>query len=223
MVANLYGVESEKKICARERRLFFRQWIRHPFRLGTFAPISRKFADYAITHLPSSFKGPIIEIGAGTGRLTRPLLRAMPANQDFGVIELDAALCGFLRQTLPHVKVIEGDARHIAQLIPEDWHGKVGVIISVVPLMYLPFQQRQEIVENCFSVMHAGGIFLQVTYSSRSPMQGLEELNGYALKMKRVGALWKNFPPGFVWRYHLSGERTQFERKREYQEASKPS
>lgn len=215
MPNSLYGMQSEEKICHEERHLFFRRWLRHPFRLGTFAPISKRFAEYATTYLPSSFKGPIVEIGAGTGRLTRSLLRKISSDQSFGAIELDSELCAFLRQTLPAVRIIEGNALHIAQLIPSDWVGQVGMVISVVPLMYLPFTQRKKIIENCFSIMHSGGIFLQVTYSARSPIQGMEELCGRALQTKRVGSLWKNFPPGFVWRYHLTGEDTRLDRKKE--------
>lgn len=206
---------TEEKICIQERQLFFRRWLRHPFRLGTFAPISRKFADYATSHLPTSVRGPVVEIGAGTGRLTRALLRKIPSHQGFGAIELDSELCAFLTKTLPDIKAIEGDASHIAHLIPKEWIGQVGAVVSVVPLMYLPFEQRKEMIENCFSIMHAGGVFLQVTYSARSPIQGLDELCGRPLQAKRIGALWKNFPPGFVWRYHLTGEDKRLDGKEE--------
>jgi phosphatidylethanolamine/phosphatidyl-N-methylethanolamine N-methyltransferase len=204
MVEIMQKNQSEQQLIRAENLLFFRRWLRHPFRLGTIAPISQKFATYAASFLPALLPGPVVEIGAGTGRLTRSLLKKGLSSDTLAAIELDPGLCSFLQNTLPAINVIEGDARHIGQLIPADWVGQVAAVVSVIPLMYLPLASRREIVENCFSVMGKKGIFLQVTYSSRSPLQSVEKLLGLTVKTKRLGALWRNFPPGFIWCYQLS-------------------
>lgn len=196
--------QEERRLVRTENRLFFQRWLRHPFRLGTLAPISQRFAAYAANFLPNSLTGPIVEVGAGTGRLTRSLLKTGVSASTLAAIELDPHLCSFLKETLPAINVIEGDARHIKGLLPVDWVGHVGAVVSVIPLMYLPLASRQEIVENCFSVMGKEGIFLQVTYSAYSPLQTVKKILGLPLKTQRLGALWWNCPPGFVWRYQLS-------------------
>jgi phosphatidylethanolamine/phosphatidyl-N-methylethanolamine N-methyltransferase len=201
--------EVERQLIKAENRLFFRRWLRHPFRLGTVAPISQKFANYAASFLPELLSGPVVEVGAGTGRLTRALLKGgRLAPEALAAIELDPHLCSFLQNSLPTIKTIEGDARHIKQLIPADWVGQVAAVVSVIPLMYLPIASRREIMENCFSVMGKKGIFLQVTYSSRSPLrssagQSIEKLLGLHVKATLAGSLWWNCPPGFVWHYQL--------------------
>ncbi|MEI8295691.1 MAG: methyltransferase domain-containing protein [Alphaproteobacteria bacterium] len=197
--------KTEQQLIRAENRLFFRRWLRHPFRLGTIAPISQKFATYAASFLPTSLSGPVVEVGAGTGRLTRSLLKNGRLSPDtLAAIELDPHLCSFLQNTLPTIRTIEGDARHIGKLIPADWVGQVAAVVSVIPLMYLPVASRQEIMENCFSVMGKKGIFLQVTYSSRSPLQAVEKLLGLPVKTTRLGSLWWNCPPGFIWCYQLA-------------------
>lgn len=185
-----------------ENRLFFKRWLRHPFQLGTLAPISQKFASYAASLLPHT-KGPIVEVGAGTGRLTRALLQHGVQPQELAAIELDSTLCDFLRQTIPQIHVIEADARYIAELIPSEWVGEVSTIVSVIPFMYLSMDARLEIVSSCFQVMAERGTFLQVTYSARSPLKGVTTLLGKKLLAKRVGRLLWNLPPGFVWQYQL--------------------
>jgi len=194
----------DRHLARAENRLFFRRWLRHPFRLGTLAPISQRFASYAANFLPGSLAGPIVEVGAGTGRLTRSLLKTGICTSTLAAIELDSRLCSFLKESLPAINVIEGDARHIKDLLPNEWVGQVAAVVSVIPLMYLPLASRQEIVENCFSVMGKNGVFLQVTYSAYSPLQTVEKILGLPLKTQRLGALWWNCPPGFVWRYQLS-------------------
>jgi len=194
----------EEQLIKAENRLFFRRWLRHPFRLGTIAPISQKFANYAASFLPTLPSGPVIEVGAGTGRLTRSLLKKGLSPDTLAAIELDPDLCSFLKNSLPEINTIEGDARQIKQLIPIDWVGQVAAVVSVIPLMYLPLASRREIVENCFSVMGKKGIFLQVTYSSYSPLQAVDKLLGLPVKTQRLGALWRNLPPGFIWCYQLA-------------------
>jgi phosphatidylethanolamine/phosphatidyl-N-methylethanolamine N-methyltransferase len=57
----------------RENTLFFKRWIKHPFQMGTLAPITPRLAKL-VASLVSNPSDLIVEIGAGTGRLTRALL-----------------------------------------------------------------------------------------------------------------------------------------------------
>ncbi|MCX7338054.1 MAG: hypothetical protein NTX76_02065 [Alphaproteobacteria bacterium] len=198
---------TEQMIRKQENKLFFKTWLSKPMQLGTFAPITSKFAHFAANKVMQSDgvkDGIVIEIGAGTGRLTRSLLAAGIKPENLIVVELDPDLCGFLRKSLPTVVpenapsplVIEGDAANLVSLIPAQYVGKVAAVVSVVPLMYLPLTVRERIVKAAFDVMHPAGPLFQVTYSPKSPMTFVDTIN-----QKRTGSLWLNFPPGFVWHY----------------------
>jgi len=189
----------ETTIQRQENRLFFRRWLKHPVRLGTLAPISVRFSKFAASLLNNPKKGPIVEIGAGTGRLTRALLAAGVPNDNLIVVELDPELCRFLKESLPSITVIEGDARLLTTLLPKEWMGKVSSVVSAIPLMYLEPSERQDIVKACFDVMSPGGDLMHITYSPKSPLH----FNA-ALKAERVGQFWLNLPPAFVWRYQSS-------------------
>ena len=138
----------------RENRLFFKQWIKHPGRLGTLAPISVQFAKTVAAELTTPDEL-IVEIGAGTGRLTRALLEGGVNPEKLAAVELDGSLASFLRQTLPGLydeqttapHIIEGDATYLDTLIPAKWVGKVDTVVSVIPLMYLPKEQRLAIID----------------------------------------------------------------------------
>jgi 16S rRNA A1518/A1519 N6-dimethyltransferase RsmA/KsgA/DIM1 with predicted DNA glycosylase/AP lyase activity len=51
----------------------------------------------------------VLEVGAGIGTVAR----ALPQSRSLTVVELDKRLIGFLRQNVPHAKVLQGDALKI--------------------------------------------------------------------------------------------------------------
>ena len=53
----------------------------------------------------------VLEVGAGIGTVAR----ALPRSRSLTAIELDERFIGFLRQNVPHAKVLHGDALEIIQ------------------------------------------------------------------------------------------------------------
>ena len=194
-----------KSIASEESRLFFKQWLKSPMQLGTFAPISLKLAHLAASQLEVTNKTTIVEIGAGTGRLTRALL-ARGVNLDkLAMVELDPKMSDFLKLSLQHLykskaqpKVIHGDAAELPHLIPKAWVGKVDYVVSAIPLMYMEESLRKRVIQAALDVLNpVTGSIYHVTYSPASPIKFME---GEVLQ-KRIVSLWGNLPPGFVWRF----------------------
>ena len=194
---------AEKKIRRQENSLFFRRWLKHPLQMGTLAPITPRLAQLAASGIsnPNSL---YVEIGAGTGRLSRALLQQGVKPENLALVELDSFFCDFLKQTLPSVlepgqslpPIIQGDAATLPNLLPANFIGKVEIVFSVIPLMYILPAVRQAIIEAAFQVLKPGGIIIHVTYSPRSPLSFMPNLNQH-----RHGQIWFNLPPGFVWYY----------------------
>ncbi|MES2608318.1 MAG: methyltransferase domain-containing protein [Pseudomonadota bacterium] len=202
MLQHTFDQHYDSELRTLENKLFFKQWIRHPGRLGTVAPISLKLARVAASYAFNK-DGYVVEIGAGTGRLTRALLeRGVPSAQ-LTAVELDSKLCTFLKDTLPALclasdapKIIEGDAAYLSDLIPPSWVGNVETVVSSVPLMCLAEDKRTAIIEAAFRVLKPGGKIIHVTYNPKSPLAFSR-----AYTQERVVGLWMNIPPGFVWSY----------------------
>lgn len=194
-------IVNEAQIRQAENRLFFSRWLKNPRQLGTLAPISVKLAKLAaqaaiLHYMPGR---PIIEIGAGTGRLTRALLQAGVQVKDLSVVELDREMCQFLRHTLLQLKVIEGNALNLPNLISSVDKGNVCVVVSAIPLMYLSEDIRKSLINSAFSVLAPSANIIHVTYNPSSPLKFWNEVNN-----KRVASAWFNLPPGFVWQFYKS-------------------
>jgi phosphatidylethanolamine/phosphatidyl-N-methylethanolamine N-methyltransferase len=189
---------NEAEIRRAENRLFFRQWIKNPRQLGTLAPISVKLSRLAAHEALKNYTPgtPVVEIGAGTGRLTRALLHAGVRPQDLTVVELDKDMCGFMKKSISGIQVIEGDANHLVDMIQPENLNKVGVVVSAIPLMYLSEDLRKSLMNAAFSVLKPKAKIVHVTYNPQSPLQFWKEV-----KQSRVAATWFNLPPGFVWQF----------------------
>ncbi len=194
-----------KSIVTEESRLFFKQWLKSPMQIGTFAPISLKLAHLAASQLDVNNKTTVVEIGAGTGRLTRALLAQGVSTDKLAMVELDPKMSDFLKVSLQDLyqskaqpRVIQGNAEELPRLIPTAWVGKVDYVVSAIPLMCLDETIRERIIQAALDVLNpVTGSIYHVTYSPVSPIKFME---GEILQ-KRVVSLWGNMPPGFVWRF----------------------
>ncbi len=176
--------------------LFLGQTARRWRTMGAIAPsggplartIARKVGDLADGQV-------IIELGPGTGVITRALVERFPRNPILAV-EVNEPFVAPLRKEFPAAMIVQGCASqleaYLAQhgLTPDD----VGVVVSGVPLLSLPSDLPQRILTSVASVLRPGRPYIQFTYSERAwrrfHVGGFERLPS-----KRV---WVNLPPAFV-------------------------
>lgn len=176
--------------------LFFRRWLRNPLQMGSIIPSSqalcRRIAA-AVVRGPEDF---VLELGAGTGVISRALLAAgVPANKLI-VVEIVPEMADFLRESLPGVNVICGDAFNLKDALPSHMHGNIGTAICGIPLVLLPLERQQAFVDAVQAVAPGKG-FLLYTYCITSPLP----YGKLHMDAKRMAWTPLNFPPASVWRY----------------------
>ena len=93
-----------------ERALFFRHWLRTPLGIGAFLPSGRAVARAMAREAALSRPGMVLELGGGTGSITRALLAAGCPPERLLVVERERELAASLHQRLPAVAVVEADA-----------------------------------------------------------------------------------------------------------------
>ena len=193
------AVETEQP----EELLFFRRWIANPLKVGALLPSSPALARVVARNVDIGPEDAVIEVGAGTGSITKALIASgkIPPERLF-VIEIDADMCTYLRKQLPHVQVIHGDAGRLAEIVPSRWHGKVSTVVSGIPMITLPFAAQQRLIRSWFSIMKPGGKMLQYTYSLVSPIPE-DKLD---LRGRRCGMTFLNVPPASVFAYRKAAE-----------------
>ncbi|MFC3123502.1 class I SAM-dependent methyltransferase [Pseudoroseomonas globiformis] len=175
---------------------FLRQWLRNPLRMGSIIPSSAALCSRIARHTQCGPDEVVVELGAGTGVVSRALLdHGLPARQ-LVVIEIEANMAAHLRRTLPGATVLAGDAFELAEILPRALHGRVGTAICGVPLVLLPLERQRRLVEAVQAVAPGRG-FLHFSYCVTSPLPWRK----LGLTARREAWTPLNFPPASVWRY----------------------
>ncbi len=178
--------------------LFLSRWIRAPLRIGALAPSSPHLGREMARAIDAQAAKLVIELGGGTGRITRALLDAGVAPDRLIVIENDEKLASLLRVRFPQLRIIQGDARDLLSLLAPFGITHASAVISGLPLLSMPPETQQRIVEQAFALMGEDGTFVQFTYGPVSPVMGRARVG---LIAEVTGRVWRNFPPASVWRY----------------------
>ncbi|MBX9621379.1 MAG: hypothetical protein K2X28_05050 [Alphaproteobacteria bacterium] len=178
-------------------KLFLSRVLRNPRQLGAVAPSSRHLGALLARHAAVDDHSPIVELGGGSGSLTRALIKTGIEPGRIYVIELDKALALYLKSAFPQVNVIHGNATELGEILPPHIIGKVHRIVSGLPMINMPESVRREILESCFEIMSPNGAYLQYTYSPRSSIKA----ETYGLSKERIGTIFLNIPPATVWQY----------------------
>ena len=144
----------------------------------------------------------MVELGGGTGRITRALLDAGVAPDRLIVIKNGEKLAALLRIRFPQLRIVQGDARDLMSLLAPLGVTRASAVISGLPLLSMPPEVQQRIVEQAFALMGEDGTFVQFTYGPVSPVMGRARVG---LIAEVTGRVWRNFPPASVWRYRRQG------------------
>ena len=179
----------------RQRR-FLGTLVREPLSVGALAPSSRRLADHMVADIVPGSR--VIELGAGTGALTRAILDSGVNASDLLVIEQNEAFSEMLRKRFPDVAVITGNAlglnRHAGTMT-----GPADFVVSGLPLLLFTPGRKLRLLHQVFSVLTEEGAFHQFTYGGRCPVERavLRRL-GLEATLLRFTPL--NVPPAFVYR-----------------------
>lgn len=184
----------------KDHRLFLSAWLRAPHHIASIAPSSRALAHAMATQLPPG-DGLIVELGGGTGAITKALLAEGISPERLLVVERDKILHQHLQEEFPELKIILGDAANLKSELKMDCPASpIHAVVSGLPMVSIDYSIQKKILEQAFECMGDDGLFIQFTYSPFPPISHTL-INELGLDSFKVSRVWKNIPPAVVWRY----------------------
>ncbi len=169
---------------------------------GAILPSSRVLAKVMVRQIAEVVgrEDTIIELGPGTGAITKRLLRhVLPRCRSFIAIEKNERFSQMLLDRYPDMNIIHGDARNLDSYIsPKE--GK-SIIVSSLPLTFMRTNDVITVASKCAKVLEmTGGYMFQYTYRSQNPLRHAFCFPE-TLRLKRV---YLNLPPATIWRYGVA-------------------
>ncbi|HEX3150165.1 MAG TPA: NAD-binding protein [Gemmataceae bacterium] len=183
--------------------LMLRKFIAHGTSIASFSPSSKFLARSMIRGIDWVRAKCVVELGAGTGPITRELVKAAQPGTKLVIVERDPDFCRLLREKFPGHDIVEGDACKLDEILAARGIANADHVISGLPLPSFPQELRDSIIRMSAKVLGATGEFRQIT---NMPWVYLNLYRNYFrdVSFKLVPL---NLPPGGVYfckGYHLA-------------------
>lgn len=185
---------------SRDRRLFFLRWLKSPLGVGVPVASGKSLARAMAAQLSVSPEDYVLELGPGTGAVTRAIMHAGVNPERLIIIERDKGFKKQLQKHFPHALILIGDARNLREMLAEQGIEEVAAVVSSLPLLNMPHSLRHAIVNSAFEVLRPDGAFIQYTYGFMSPLPA-DAQRDIGIRGRVAKRIWRNFPPARVWRY----------------------
>jgi phosphatidylethanolamine/phosphatidyl-N-methylethanolamine N-methyltransferase len=176
---------------------FLRSWIEKPLHMGAVMPSGKVLARTMAQYVDIDSKGPVVELGPGTGAITSALIDHGIDQKRLVLVEYNPGFCALLRDRYPHAKVVQGDAYALRESLWDVLSVPASAVVSGLPLVTKPMLTRLKLIRDAFLALAPGAPFVQFTYSVAPPIP--KSLPGVSTEASE--RIWMNLPPARVWVY----------------------
>lgn len=187
---------SQKKQRPRDAALFFRRWLSNPLQMGSIIPSSPKLGALIAKQIDKRSSSLILELGAGTGAITKSLISAGISPGRIVVVEIVPEMADHLRAKFSQTSVLQADAFNLPIHLLKDTGTEIGTVICGIPLVLLNEAKQRQFIQQVEAVAPGRG-FLLYTYCFTSPLPH----RTLGLDAQRLDWTPLNFPPASVWHY----------------------
>ena len=176
---------------------FLRSWIEKPLTTGAVMPSSKVLARTMAAYVDPKSKGPVVELGPGTGAVTQALVEHGVDPARLVLVEFNPTFCRMLRARYPAATVVQGDAYRLRRLLETTLREPADAVVSGLPLVTKPLRTRVRLISEAMALLRSGAPFVQFTYAMVPPIpKGLTVIRTEASPL-----IWLNLPPARVWIY----------------------
>lgn len=173
--------------------VFLSRFLSAPARVGSLVPSSSALVRQMLHRVPWPEVRQVAELGAGTGRITREILRRAGGDAVLTAFEKDPVLHGWLRERFPGLH-IHGEAQGLLTALAGDGVKSVDAVVSGLPFTLFSARMQELILGQVHTALRPGGVFVAFQYS---PML-LRRLRCRFRHVQVDFVPW-NLPPAFVY------------------------
>jgi len=141
--------------------VFFQEFMKHPLQIGSVIPSSRFLEQRIVRAAKVASARVIIELGPGTGGVTRAILQAMPQDATLLSVEINPTLHSIV-DSIDDQRLIahHGSASELEQILGQYGLNAPDAIISGIPFSTMSHGIGSQIVAAVSAVLPANGRFV---------------------------------------------------------------
>ncbi len=188
---------------------FLQAFLKNPGKVGSIKPSSPELAQKMIEGIITSEDNAVLELGVGTGAITKFLQEIVPDEKSYLGIELDRDLVRLLRRNFPDMRIVRGNACDTSSIYKRSGIGKIGFIICCLPFVSLPNEVGEQILLEIDKFMQQGCCTFRTFqyahgYYFPSAIKLREFMHKRFGKAKRSPLIVKNVPPAYTLTWKTS-------------------
>jgi phosphatidylethanolamine/phosphatidyl-N-methylethanolamine N-methyltransferase len=182
---------------------FLQAFLKNPGKVGSIKPSSPELAQKMIEGIKPARDNAVLELGVGTGAITKFLQEIVPDDRSYLGIELDRDLVKLLKRNFPDMTVVRGNAVDTWAIHQRSGIGKIGYIICCLPFVSLPNEVGEKILEEVDKFMQLGGCTFRTFqyahgYYFPSAIKLREFMRDRYGKARKSQLIVKNVPPAYT-------------------------
>ncbi|MCA1438782.1 methyltransferase domain-containing protein [Ensifer sp. IC4062] len=176
---------------------FFRGWMSNTRAVGAILPTSSITARRMASVVNPQSGLPVLELGPGTGVITKAILERGIAPEKLVSVEYSTDFFNQLKTRFAGVQFINGDAFDLEHTLGSLKDRQFDSVVSAVPLLNFPMHRRVELVEDLLSRIPVGRPVVQISYGPLSPVVAMPD----RYSIQHLDFVVRNIPPAQLWVY----------------------
>jgi phosphatidylethanolamine/phosphatidyl-N-methylethanolamine N-methyltransferase len=178
------------------KRLFFKKFLDNPRRTGSVIQSSPFLVGQMVKPVDFRKAKIIVEFGAGTGVVTKKILKNMSEEAILLCFEVNKDLCKELKEKVQdsRLKIVPDGAEKLGRYLKRYNIKKVDCVISGLPLVVLPKEIGEKVLIQIHDYLKEGGQYVQFQYSLTSRKKFKKMFSAMEVRFTLL-----NIPPAFVY------------------------
>jgi len=202
-------IDGHKDSALVEHLQFLGAFLRRPAEVGALLPSSPALARALLHDCHLKTAKMVVELGPGTGVVTRLILQRIGRRTDFLALELDHGHTRALKRRFPGIAVYNDSAETIRTHLKRHGRQTADYIVSGLPWTTIRSRLREDIMREVLAALAPGGVFTTFAYVHGLWLPAARRFRTWLRRHfaeVRVGeVIWRNVPPALVYHCRQTG------------------
>ena len=176
---------------------FFKGWMSNTRAVGSIIPTSSVTARRMASVVDTASGLPVLELGPGTGVITKAILGTGLAPEKLTSVEFSTDFYEHLVSRFQGVDFINGDAFDLDTTLGDKRDTVFDCVVSAVPLLNFPMHRRVALIEDLLTRIPVGRPVVQFSYGPLSPVVAMPD----RYQIAHFDFVMRNIPPAQLWTY----------------------
>lgn len=185
-----------------ENLQFLQAFLKNPLKVGAIAPSSSDLAAEMLEGIMPDADNIVLELGVGTGAITKYLADVIPDPDSYLGVELDDDLVRTLNRKFPELNIVCGNASDAYSIHKGSGLGKVRYVVCCLPFVSLPKEVSESVLVEIEKFMDEGCVFRIIQNAHGYYLPQARKLRDYLKtrygRSQRSPLVMNNLPPSYT-------------------------